>query len=120
MTKQEKLLYWFLIIITFGLILLYWRTKKNKVKDELTRKNKVTIDMKSLILFLGGSENIETVSSTYTKVKINFKDWNKVQTEKIRKINGISGIFVTSNYIQIIVGNEALPIEKHLKHLNVV
>ncbi|MGL5590701.1 MAG: PTS glucose transporter subunit IIB [Metamycoplasmataceae bacterium] len=117
MTGKEKFIYWFLTIITLGLIHLHWRTKKVEVKDELSRKNKITINMKKLIAFLGGTENISSVESTHTKVKIFFKDREMVEIENIRLINGISGVFVTSNYLQIIVGNEALLIEQNLHSL---
>jgi phosphotransferase system IIB component len=114
MTKQEKFLYWFLIVITFGLILLYWKTKKVEVKKELSTKTKVDIDLKKLIKFLGGPENIHHVSSTHTKVKIDFLDRKNINIEKIKEINGVSGVFASSTYIQLIVGNQALAIQKTL------
>ncbi|MGL5617877.1 MAG: PTS glucose transporter subunit IIB [Metamycoplasmataceae bacterium] len=117
MTRKEKFIYWFLTIITFGLIHLHWRTKRVDIKDELSRKEKITIDMNKLISFLGGSENISSVESTHTKVKIFFKDRENVEIKNIRAINGISGVFVTSNYLQIIVGKEALLIEQNLNSL---
>lgn len=117
MTRQERFLYWFLIIITFGLILIYWKTKKIEIKDELSRKEKISININKLISFLGEPENIQSVESTHTKVKIFFKNKEKVNIEKIKEISGISGIFVTSNYLQIIVGNEALAISDYLKTL---
>ena len=117
MTTQEKILYWFLIIITFGLIFLYWRTKKNKVKNALSQKSKISINIDKLITLLGGRENIKLVSSTHTKVKITFENRDQIHIEEIKKINGISGVFVTSIYIQIIVGNEALSIEKKINSL---
>ncbi|MGL5732564.1 MAG: PTS glucose transporter subunit IIB [Metamycoplasmataceae bacterium] len=120
MTGKEKFIYWFLTIITFGLIRLHWRTKRVEVKDELSRKDKITINMNKLIAFLGGPENIASVESTHTKVKIFFKERESVEIENIRAINGISGVFVTSNYLQIIVGKEALLIEHHLKPLIVL
>ncbi len=117
MTTQEKLLYWFLIIITFGIILLYWKTKKTKIKNELSTKKKIDLDMKKLILLLGGSENIQSVSSTHTKVKINFENRQNIDIEKIKQINGVSGVFASSTYIQIIVGNQALAIQESLNLL---
>ncbi|MGL5205783.1 MAG: PTS glucose transporter subunit IIB [Metamycoplasmataceae bacterium] len=117
MTGKEKFIYWFLTIITFGLIHLHWKTKKVAVKDELSRKDRITINMNKLINFLGGPENISSVESTHTKVKIFLKNREIVEIENIRSINGISGVFVTSNYLQIIVGNEALLIEQNLNSL---
>ncbi|MGL5308957.1 MAG: PTS glucose transporter subunit IIB [Metamycoplasmataceae bacterium] len=117
MTGKEKFIYWFLIIITFGLIHLHWKTKRIDVKDELSRKNKITINMNKLISNLGDLENIISAESTHTKVKIFFKNKEKIEIENIKGINGISGVFITSNYLQIIVGNEALLIEQQLNSL---
>ncbi|MGL6125325.1 MAG: PTS glucose transporter subunit IIB [Metamycoplasmataceae bacterium] len=117
MTNKEKFIYWFLIIITFGLILLYWKTKKVETKDELSRREKISININKLVLYLGGSKNIKSTTSTHTKVKIFFNDRDKIEVQKIKEIDGISGIFMTSNYIQIIVGNEALSIENYLNLL---
>lgn len=118
MTGKEKTIYLFLIIITFGLILIYWKTKKVEVKNELSKKEKITININKLILLLGNKENIKSVESTNTKVKINFINRDNVKIEEIKKINGISGVFATSNYIQIIVGKEAEAIEKKLKFID--
>ena len=115
MTKKEKLLYWFLIIITLGLILPYWKTKKVEIKEELSQNKKIDLNINKLIILLGNSENIQNVSSTHTKVKINIKDRDKINIEKIKQINGISGVFASSTYIQIIVGNQALAIEEYLR-----
>ncbi len=117
MTKKEKSLYWFLIIITFGLILIYWKTKKVEIKEELSQKKKIDLNMNKLIILLGNSENIKNISSTHTKVKIDIKDREKIDIKKIKQLNGISGVFASSTYIQIIVGNQALAIEEYLKNI---
>ncbi len=117
MTHQEKALYWFLIIATFGLVFIYWRTKKNKIKNELSQTIKISININKLINLLGDKENIKSVDSTHTKVKITFNNREKIDVEEIKNIDGISGVFATSNYIQIIVGNEALAIKEKMNSL---
>ncbi|MDK2819222.1 MAG: PTS glucose transporter subunit IIB, partial [Mycoplasmataceae bacterium] len=63
MTKQEKVMYWFFTIITFGLIHIYWRSKKVAVKSELSHREKITFNIKKLTELLGNMENIDKVES---------------------------------------------------------
>jgi len=116
-TNQEKILYWFLVIITFGLIFLYWKTKKIEIKSEISKKETITINIDKLLLLLGEQENIKAVESTNTKIKIYFKNRKEIKFEEIKKMNGVSGVFVTSNYIQIIVGKEAQAIERKINSI---
>ncbi len=117
MTLHEKIQYWFLIIITFGLIFLYWKTKKNKVKNELSTKSKISININKIILLLGDVNNIKKIESSNTKIKIYFENKEKIKVDNIKKVNGVSGVFVTSSYIQLIVGKEAHAIEKKINSI---
>lgn len=115
MTKREKIMYWFLTVITFGFIHIYWKTKKIGIKNELSQKEKISLNIEKLISLLGDKENIDGVDSTHTKVKIKFLERDKINVQDIKNMKGISGVFITSNYIQIIVGNEAKGIEKAIE-----
>lgn len=117
MTTKEKALYWFLLIITLGLISIYWKTKRVSVKDELSKKEKITINLNKLISLLGGKENIKSVESTNTKIKVNYINRDNIQIEDIKNINGVSGVFATSSYVQIIVGKEAQAIERKMNFI---
>lgn len=113
MSGKQKFLYVFLIIITLGFILLYWRKyKQSNKKDYLTVDKRIFFNFEHFISFLGGYENIiETSSdshSTSQKVlRIKYKDKTKLNIEELKKLNGISGIALNSYGISLVVGNNA-------------
>ena len=113
MSGKQKFLYVFLIIITLGFILLYWRKyKQSNKKDYLTVDKRISFNFEDFISFLGGHENIiETSSdshSTSQKVlRIKYKDKTKLNIEELKKLNGISGIALNSYGISLVVGNNA-------------
>ena len=113
MSGKQKFLYVFLIIITLGFILLYWRKyKQSNKKDYLTVDKRIPFNFERFISFLGGYENIiETSSdshSTSQKVlRIKYKDKTKLNIEELKKLNGISGIALNSYGISLVVGNNA-------------
>ena len=113
MSGKQKFLYVFLIIITLGFILLYWRKyKQSNKKDYLTVDKRILFNFEHFISFLGGYENIiETSSdshSTSQKVlRIKYKDKTKLNIEELKKLNGISGIALNSYGISLVVGNNA-------------
>lgn len=107
MTFKDKLILVLLTIITLGIYLIVVYKKKNKpVASELSRAEKVTLDIEKLKSLLG-ENNIKGVEFTHTKVKIFFDDKNKVNADEIQKLKGVSGVFATSKHITIIVGNQA-------------
>lgn len=113
MSNKQKFLYVFLIIITLGFILLYWRKyKQSNKKDYLTVDKRISFNFEHFISFLGGYENIiETSSdshSTSQKVlRIKYKDKTKLNIEELKKLNGISGIALNSYGVSLVVGNNA-------------
>ena len=113
MSGKQKFLYVFLIIITLGFILLYWRKyKQSNKKDYLTVDKRIPFNFEHFISVLGGYENIiETSSdshSTSQKVlRIKYKDKTKLNIEELKKLNGISGIALNSYGISLVVGNNA-------------
>ena len=93
MTKKQKACYIFLIIITFGLILLYWKKKykQTKEKDHLSTTNKLDFNLNDFISMFGGFENI--------------KDKELVDIEKIKAFKQITGITLQSKSISLVMGN---------------
>ena len=61
--------------------------------------------MQDLILYLGGISNIVSSSATQKIVRISFKNKANISIEKIKKLNGISGIAFQSSNISLVVGN---------------
>lgn len=107
MTFKDKLILVLLTIITLGIYLIVIYKKKHKPEsNELSRAEKVTLDVDKLKKLLG-EDNISGVEFTHTKVKIFIKDKNKVNADEIQKLKGVSGVFATTKHITIIVGNQA-------------
>lgn len=115
MTLKDKIIYIFISIITFG---IYWliikRNKNSAPTKELSMNNKVSIDLKKLISYLGGKDNIFGTEYTQNKVKIFIKNREITNIQDIDKITGISGIVVGAKYITIIVGKQAKAIAEKL------
>ncbi|RMA77419.1 PTS system IIB component (Glc family) [Metamycoplasma subdolum] len=114
MTCKQKALYVFLIIITFGLILIWWnkKYKKTKVSTELSTNTKLPFKFEKLVELLGNKDNLESATSTNKVVKINFKDRKLIKAEDIAKLDGVSGITFQSKAISLVVGNCANQVEK--------
>ncbi|WP_330463142.1 PTS glucose transporter subunit IIB [Metamycoplasma gateae] len=114
MNKKNKFLYFFLIVITFGFILIYWQKKyrQSKIKNYLTKETNLSFDFKQLIEYLGGNQNIERVSSTQKVLKISFYDKEKIDLIKLKKLDGVTGITVQSKSISLVVGNTAKYIDE--------
>lgn len=107
MTFKDKLILILLTIITLGIYLIVIYKRKPKAKaDELSSADKVSLNIDKLKELLGG-DNVSGSEYTHTKVKIFIKDRNKVNVEELQKLKGISGVFATTKYVTIIVGNQA-------------
>jgi len=62
-------------------------------------------DLASLLINLvGGKENIVFVFNCYTRARVNVKDVNKANIDAIKSTEGVIGVVVDKNQIQIIVG----------------
>lgn len=116
MKLKEKILIGLLTIITFGTIWIYWSKKKTQPKNELSISKRIDVNLEKLINLLLGLENINSVSATHTKVKINLKNVENIQINEIKNLKGISGVVVSSNAITIIVGNSAQTIKEELEN----
>ena len=107
MTKKQKACYIFLIIITFGLILIYWKKKyrQTKEKDHLSTTNKLDFNLDDFISMFGGFENITNSTSTNKIIKLEFKNKELVDIEKIKAFKQITGITLQSKSISLVMGN---------------
>ncbi|ASP28428.1 PTS system, trehalose-specific IIBC component [Spiroplasma corruscae] len=87
-----------------------------KKKDE-----KIDIDFKSwsneLVEYLGGKENILSVTHCLTRLRLVLKDETFVQKEKIEDLKGVKGLFRSSGQFQIIIGTQ---VEKFFKEFVII
>lgn len=86
--------------------------EKNKERDISNDK------IKNIILGLGGSENIKTLTNCYSRLRVQVNDLEKID-DKLLNITGCNGIVKNSEGIQIIYGLSVQKIKKEVcKELN--
>ncbi|AZZ65409.1 PTS glucose transporter subunit IIB [Metamycoplasma phocicerebrale] len=114
MNSKNKFLYFFLIIITFGFILIYWKKKYRQIKqkDYLSKETKISFDLEDLLKNLGGKDNIKSLSSTQKILKVFFFDKQKVNSLELKKLDGVSGIALQSGSVSLVLGNTAKHVEE--------
>ncbi|CCP24171.1 PTS system, glucose-specific, IIB component [Mycoplasmopsis cynos C142] len=93
----------FLSIITFGLIWIKWRKKIEHKKNTIYQVDDLPFKISTLNSYLG-VENYRVIDSKPSRLNIEIKDIAKVDLEKIKKLKGVSGLFVKSSTISIILG----------------
>lgn len=67
--------------------------------------NAYEILAKNILDNVGGASNIDSVLHCYTRLRINFKDKEKIDEKKLKELNVI-GMQYSGNQLQIIIGNE--------------
>ncbi|WP_036464944.1 PTS transporter subunit EIIB [Mycoplasmopsis sturni] len=107
MYKKEKIKIVILTIFTFGLIWLKWNKQKKHQKNTIYQVDKLPFKKAALIEALGGKENINDVQLTPSRVNVICKDTKIVNLEQIKNLKGITGIFVSSSKVSLILGEFA-------------
>ncbi|ATO30918.1 PTS sugar transporter subunit IIABC [Mycoplasmopsis bovirhinis] len=91
-----------LIIVSFGLILIKWKKVKHQ-KNTFYQVENLPFDINKLIKYLGNN-NFVAKECKLSRIELEIKDLNLVNLEKIKALKGVSGLFVKSNLISIILG----------------
>ncbi|MGZ9428997.1 hypothetical protein [Mycoplasma sp. 1012] len=118
MRTKDKILIVFLTIITLGFIWIYWKNKsKNKTENQLSKSYKTSINVTLLIELLGKKENINKIENSHKKIKIYLNNTKLVKAEEIQKLKGISGVLVSSTYVNLIVGNVAEYLKTEIENI---
>lgn len=68
--------------------------------------SKFTKDISDLLDYIGGEENISSVSHCATRLRFVLKDPKKADIKKIESLKSIKGTFTQAGQFQIIIGNE--------------
>lgn len=110
---------WVLInIISFGIPALVARNKAKKraseVKNELTYNDNVGFEIDSLILVLGGKENIAKTSFSLSSVTINVKDITKVNLDGIKQY--CKGFSRSNDSLILLTGNTSKSISNQINN----
>jgi len=63
-------------------------------------------DVKLLLEYVGGKENIATVTHCVTRMRFVLKDTSRADEAKIKSIKMVKGVFSQAGQFQVIIGNE--------------
>lgn len=63
-------------------------------------------EIKQLLEFVGGRENVATVTHCVTRMRFVLNDPSKADVEKIESISCVKGTFTQAGQFQVIIGNE--------------
>ncbi|WP_036459143.1 PTS sugar transporter subunit IIABC [Mycoplasma leonicaptivi] len=94
----------FLTIITFGLIWIKWSKKIEHKKNTIYQVENIPFNIEAFFSLLGTKENIKKIDSKHSRIDIYFSDISKINKEQIQKLKGVSGIFVKSDTISVVLG----------------
>jgi PTS system trehalose-specific IIC component len=68
--------------------------------------SKFTSDIHKLLEYIGGKENIASVSHCATRLRFVLKNPKKANVDKIESIKSVKGSFTQAGQFQVIIGNE--------------
>jgi sucrose PTS system EIIBCA or EIIBC component len=77
---------------------------KNIYKGELYVGDKIRTMAEGIIENCGGKENIQSAMNCMTRVRMTFRDSDKVNEAALKKLQGVMGIVKAEEQLQIIVG----------------
>ena len=67
----------------------------------------VSRDIDKLIDYIGGEENVESVSHCATRLRFILKDMDKADSKKVEELDFVKGSFYQGGQFQVIIGNQA-------------
>lgn len=70
-----------------------------------------------LVEFMGGSDNIESMTHCATRLRPTIKDSTMVQKEKIEKLDGVTGVVFRESGLQIIIGTNVEEVYKAIMNV---
>lgn len=113
MTKKQKFIYVFVSVLTFGIYpILVNKQKYIEANNKLSEAKSLSVNSTVLIKNLGGKDNITFVEHTHIKLKIFINNSSMADIDSINHQKGVTGVFVSSKSITIIVGNQAKQLSK--------
>lgn len=81
---------------------MYVQVEKREVKD----MSEFTKDVASLTEYVGGKENIVSVTHCATRMRFALKDQSKADVKKIEALASVIGSFTQGGQFQVIIGNK--------------
>lgn len=96
-----------LAILTIILSIINIKKQRLENRNKLPQAKKLNFPYNDLLKHTGGIENIASIDANINKVKITFYDQAKINIQEIKKMKHVSGTFMSSTKINLIVGKEA-------------
>jgi len=109
-----------LSIITFGIYYAIIRSKAHKqakIKTSITTSNIIDFNISELINYLGGKENIESVSTSISTFSVTLKRGVNVDKDVFLKKFKIKGINKINNKYMFLIGDNATMIGNKIKEI---
>lgn len=70
---------------------------------------------KQIVEYIGGVENIKTITHCVTRLRLYLNDRNKAEDEKIKNLPGVLGVVYGNQQYQIILGEHLFPVFDNLE-----
>lgn len=70
--------------------------------------------VKSIIMYVGEEENIESLTHCMTRLRFILKDEKKVQIEKLKQLDGVINVLVSGGQFQVVIGTHVEEIYKEI------
>lgn len=74
---------------------------------------------KDILARVGGAENITFMAHCATRLRFNFKDESKVDTEALKKVSGVIGVVKKGGQHQIIIGPDVAQVMRRIQDAGV-
>ena len=97
----------------FGSVCLY----KNKKLKERRRHMDLKRTAREVLENVGGEENIISIMSCFTRVRVELKDKTKVDEKKLKEADGCQGVNWVGNTVQIIFGGRCNDVYDELEKI---
>lgn len=68
----------------------------------MSNKNRQIVE--NILPLIGGTENVALAGHCMTRLRLNLKDYSKVDVEQLKKVSGVVGCVNTGAQLQIIIG----------------
>lgn len=70
----------------------------------------------TILELVGGKTNIDKLTHCATRLRFEFVDMSKVETDKIKKLQGVISVVEKGGQFQVVIGNEVQQAYRSIKH----
>lgn len=93
-----------LVLLILGAILIVTILKKKKIKDSENKVNQqIDTSTDSLVLALGGKDNIKKIEAVGSRVKVAVIDFTKVNQEEVKTLH--SSVLFMGEQVYFVIGS---------------